>query len=213
MPPKNIKFSILFLIAMEFTTGNATAQSKTNPFYTETKAQYEAFHGHYDYVMFGDSLTQRGHWQDMFPNISIGNRGIGSDDTTGMLERLDSIRATKAKTVPIMAGTNDVSRKYPPDVIAKNILTIGKKLSETGIRIIVQSVILADKERRNKNIEINKINRILETESAPLGFQYIDVNKHLAPDGFLLEKYTVDGIHLTVQGYEIWRNILSPYLK
>ena len=78
--------------------------------YLQTKAQYELFHGQYDVVMFGDSLTERGHWSDMFPSVRIGNRGIGGDDTQGMLERIQSIESTGAKTVFIMAGTNDLSR-------------------------------------------------------------------------------------------------------
>ena len=181
--------------------------------YNETVEQYREFPGRYSYVMFGDSLTARGNWQDMFPGALIGNRGIGSDDTKGMLERVDDIIATHAKHVLIMAGTNDISRHIPPQIVAGNILLISKKLKAHGVEPIIQSTIFANKYRYKKNIEILTINKILEKESQSKGYKFVNLNRELSPGNILLDKYTIDGVHLNVDGYKVWKNMISGIIN
>lgn len=181
--------------------------------YLQTKAQYELFHGQYDVVMFGDSLTERGHWSDMFPGVRIGNRGIGGDDTQGMLERIQSIESTGAKTVFIMAGTNDLSRSVQPNTIARNIITIAKILSAQGIHPIIQSTVLSGRIKLGKNPKTVQINELLKLNAQANGFTYIDINRFLAPNGYLPDNFTIDGTHLTAEGYNAWYRALKRHIE
>jgi len=42
-------------------------------------------------VFLGDSITDEGEWDKLFPNLSTENRGIGGDSTLGLLNRLDQV--------------------------------------------------------------------------------------------------------------------------
>jgi len=207
-----------FALAMFFCTANLTfamdaKEVKRTPFYEQTREQYALFHGRYDVVMFGDSLTERGHWQDLFPDVKIGNRGIGGDDTQGMLDRVSDVEKTGAKRVFIMAGTNDLSRRVPPEAIAKNIISIAKYFSARGINPVIESTILSGKDRIGKNPKINQINKLLRLEAQANGFVYLDINKVIAPSGYLPEDFTIDGTHLTAAGYNSWRWALQPFIN
>ena len=60
-------------------------------------SQYEFFSRKVDVVMIGDSLTAGGRWSDIFPHLSIANRGVSADKGSDILLRIDSIVSTKPK--------------------------------------------------------------------------------------------------------------------
>nr|CAC9119752.1 GDSL-like Lipase/Acylhydrolase [Citrobacter werkmanii] len=156
---------------------DATVQIKRTPLYLQLKLQYETFPGSYDIVMLGDSITERGHWQDMFPDVRIGNRGIGGDDTNGILERIATIKATGAKQVFLMVGTNDISHHTNPHIIVSNIIKIANKLEANKITPIIQSILLAGENRRAKNKIIKYTNTLLEKKIIQHGYFYMNINK------------------------------------
>ncbi|OZP05773.1 hypothetical protein CG692_23770 [Escherichia coli] len=167
-------FAILTLILLSHT---AFAVPKSR-LYQETVSMYEKFTAKYDIAMFGDSLIQRGNWQDMFPEVRIANRGIGGDDTEGMLARIDSVEHTGAHTIFVQVGTNDLNRKKSPEEITNNIKEIAEKISNKKINVIILSVILASKEHVVKNKLIKKINSDLKKENGR--YKYLDLNVALA---------------------------------
>lgn len=210
---KTPKSLILFAgILIAFPSISASAPHR-KPLYTETQKIYAMYPGQYDYVMFGDSITEWGKWQDMFPKISIGNRGIAGDDTAGMLDRIGDVERTGAKYVFIMAGTNDLTRKVQPEIIAENIIKMSRTLQAKGIKVIFQSTIMAGKSKSFKNENITIINNIIHEYAIKSKSTYLDLNKSLAPDGVLNPEYTIDDTHLTASGYNLWQKILSSYFK
>jgi lysophospholipase L1-like esterase len=210
--PINRKLVTAALIAAGFDS-QARADAVRAPTYEVSRRQYEMFAGKYDYVMFGDSLTERGKWQDMFPNLRIGNRGIGGDDTGGMLARIDTVVRTGARTVFIMAGTNDLSAHAPVADIVDNISQMARILREKRIRVVVQSTLLAGEARAWKNKFIAAINEGLAANARTNGYDYLDINADLAPDGVLPERYTIDGVHLNADGYAVWRSTLDRFIR
>lgn len=60
-------------------------------------------------VMLGDSITEQGRWQAMFPCDGIVNQGISGDTTSGALARSERVLATGAEVVFVMLGVNDVT--------------------------------------------------------------------------------------------------------
>lgn len=192
---------------------HADASVKSSSAYLKTKEMYSLHPGKYNYVMFGDSITKSGKWDNLIPGYSIGNRGISGDDTAGMLDRLTDVERTGAKTVFIMAGTNDITRKIKPDDVARNIILMTNKMKEKGITVVIQSTILSGEERKDKNPSIIAINNILKDFSKKTGTAYLDLNTGLSENGLLKSEYTIDGTHLTAEGYKIWSKIITSYLQ
>src|SRR5262245_9927079 len=55
-------------------------------------------------AMVGDSLTEIAPWSGMFPDEDIANYGISGDTVDGVLARVPSILASRAKKVLVMIG-------------------------------------------------------------------------------------------------------------
>lgn len=199
-----------FIVTSFAATANEVVRS---PQYLQSQMQFEMFPGRYKYLMIGDSITERGHWADMFPGIGIGNRGIGGDDTSGMIARIDALKKTGATKVFIMAGTNDLTRHVDPAVIASNIILIAKELALEGITPIVQSTLYSGRLRAWKNPKIDQINAFLMAKCEAEGFIFVNLNKKLAPNGYLPDELTIDGTHLTALGYAAWREELVSFIK
>ncbi|ATX88401.1 hypothetical protein AM345_16480 [Klebsiella aerogenes] len=207
----NIIASLVF-ICFSCNHSNADTSVKNSAAYLNVKKTYSQHPGKYDYIMFGDSITKNGKWNNLIPDYLIGNRGISGDDTSGMLDRINDIERTGAKTVFIMAGTNDVTRKVPPEEIAKNIILMTNHMKQKNINVVIQSTILSGDKRKRKNTSINKINDLLKAFSGKSGTPFLDLNSILSPNGVLKMEYTSDGTHLNTSGYEVWSKILRAYI-
>ena len=63
-----------------------------------------------DVVFLGDSITEAGPWEELFPGIRVRNRGIGGDTTGGVLRRLEQVTSGGPAKVFLLIGTNDLGR-------------------------------------------------------------------------------------------------------
>src|SRR5205823_13774128 len=60
---------------------------------------------------------------------------------------------------------------------------------------------------------VNKINEQIATFADGKTIRYLNINDKLADkDGKLLEGITVDRLHLSVKGYQVWADALKPVL-
>ena len=65
-----------------------------------------------------------------------------------------------------------------------------------------------------KNEIVNYINNKLKEKYTNSDVTYIDVNKELLDDNDLLNiDYTVDGVHITDEGYQKITDVLLPYVN
>ena len=162
--------------------------------------------------MVGDSLVHAGHWEDMFPFLSIKNYGIGSDKTFDILNRIQPILNSSPKYAFLMVGVNDLKR-IPISEVFENYVKIINILLYNSIKVYVQSTISVQGNKypeRLQNIFI--FNKMISEYCIKNGIPYIDLNSHLSTEELGLKKeYTYDGIHLNGKGYEVWRSILSNY--
>ncbi len=71
----------------------------------------------------------------------------------------------------------------------------------------------------NKRLEgktdlIIELNGRLQTLAKEFGMTYIDLFTPLADNNNLLpRKYSIDGLHLSYEGYSVWAGILRQYIK
>lgn len=168
-------------------------------------ALFDGIHGSYDVVFLGDSITSGGRWSELFPLEKVANRGIGGDTSEGILKRVDQVIALNPVRVYLMFGINDIIRGTENSEIFSNYKNIISKLQNSGIKVIVQSTLLT--ERDDFNTKVNALNILLSDYSFKQGIDFIDINSHLAPDGILQNSY--DGIHLNADAYLVWREAIT----
>lgn len=181
-----------------------------SPHYLWRRAMFEVLPGRADVIMLGDSITEHGVWQELFPTVSILNRGIGLDTSDGVLDRLDEITRRQPKIVFLMIGVNDLFLGISPQIVEQNIQSIVSALLRGGIKPIVQSTLFVA-DNPELNAKIQKLDDALRQWCANSGTTYIDLNRVLAPERKLLQRYTWDGTHLNGDAYLQWRDVIAPH--
>ena len=165
-------------------------------------------------AMVGDSLTMYGLWDEFFPDVTVVNRGIGSDITEGVLNRLDTVVSAKPEKVFLMIGTNDVARRIDRNIIVSNMDAILDELSNElpNAQIFVESVLprtskyTEDIEALNKEYKelCAKRDNVTYIDMYPL---YLDDNGN--PNA---ELFASDGYHMSGAGYSLWIDQIQSYV-
>ena len=126
----------------------------------------------------------------------------------------------------ILIGINDLELKVDDDVVVNNIRKIvqGIKKNRRYAKIYVESIYPinnSDDDKiegsiingNRKNSDIIDINNKLVKLTKEEGATYIDLHKELVDDNGLLKiEYTVDGLHLSSEGYEKVTEVLRKYI-
>jgi lysophospholipase L1-like esterase len=168
-------------------------------------------------VFLGNSITDNAEWAELFQDPNIKNRGIGGDDTDGVLERLDEVIASKPAKIFIMIGTNDLaylkSVKHVEDNYVKIIDRLMKGTPDT--KIYIQSILPTNDKIHihRKNTDIMEINQFLKKLAADKGLTYIDLySVFVTPDNEFNSDYTFDGLHPNGKAYLIWKEKIQKYV-
>jgi len=167
----------------------------------------------FDIVFVGDSLTDNIAWQELFPQLKVANRGIQGDSTGGVYQRIQNINDTEANKVFLMIGINDIMRGYSVANTFSNIESIIAKLLIHHQHIYIQSVLYTLDKRKVINVKVKQLNTLIQNYvSKKNNVTYIDLNHHLSLNGELNQTYTLDGIHLTGDGYIKWKSALKEHI-
>ncbi|MGD9886875.1 MAG: GDSL-type esterase/lipase family protein [Bacilli bacterium] len=177
-------------------------------------------------VFLGDSLTEFFKINEFFPNLSVYNRGIASDTTVGVLERLhDNVIVLNPKKVFVQIGTNDLRAGTKLPMIINNIQIILSELQSKlpNAQIYFLSLYPVNSKavifspffvypRTNKKIK--KINESIKTFCEQNNIPYINVFDCLIDEkGDLKKEYTVEGLHISYYGYTIIAKLIEPFLQ
>jgi lysophospholipase L1-like esterase len=169
-------------------------------------------------IFLGNSITDIGEWTEIWQNKNVKNRGISSDNTFGVLARLDEILSSKPSKIFIMIGINDIAKETPDSIIILNYLKILVSIKKYSpkTKIIVQSILPTNndftefKRHQNKTEHIIFINEFLENYCRVNGLVFVDLyNAFLDLDTKLDKRYTNDGLHLNGYGYMKWKEKLN----
>lgn len=160
----------------------------------------------------------------------IYNRGIGGFTTMDMLEYMEEmVFGTEPSRIFINIGTNDIgSPEYQLEALLERyeeiIVRIQERLPEAQINMMAYyPVNETDKipegewgktafvTRTNENLNI--ANAAIENLAAKKGCRFINVNEGLADErGKLKKEYTIEGIHMYANGYQVVLQNLKKYL-
>ncbi|NUN69885.1 MAG: GDSL family lipase [Bacteroidetes bacterium] len=169
-----------------------------------------------DIVFLGNSITYGGNWSELLGRERVVNRGIGGDNTVGMLHRLQYVYRLQPKLCFIMAGINDLYADAPVATIVANYTAIIDTLQAHRIAPVIQSTLYVNpkwKRAAEKNLQVTELNLRLKELAQQRGLVFIDVNAVLSSGGMLSEQYTTDGVHLTHEAYARWRELLLSFLS
>lgn len=164
-----------------------------------------------DVLMVGDSLTEVAPWTAMFPDIKIGNQGIGWGTTRQLKQRLDLVEAEQPKKVFLLVGINDVLQGVPLDETIANYSQSVETIA-TYAKVYVQSTMLTTEPRLNE--EVSKINEQLSAYCQSSGkCTFINLNVALAPNGMLEPEFAYDTLHPNALGYKAWQGAIRSYVE
>ncbi|MEZ8447503.1 SGNH/GDSL hydrolase family protein [Vibrio splendidus] len=181
--------------------------------YIMTSDNHRHFSPNADLVMFGDSITEWAPWADIFRDVSMVNRGLAGDTTTGMLRRIDTTLNVKPKLVCFMAGINDLAQGYDVDHIYQNYIDMLKVWQENDIRILVQSTLYVGSKLQGLNPSVELLNSKISEYCAQQGIAFLDVNSVLSPNQLLSNEYSCDDLHLNAKAYQAWSKVLQPKIE
>lgn len=175
-------------------------------------------------VWIGDSITEQAWWGFLTKERPLVNRGIGGDNTRGMLARLPEILDSSPRKIFFMGGVNDISGNRPVEEIASNIRKMLEMIREKvpSCEVYVQSVVTPNNEVlaypyiKNKQPQTRELNARLKAMCDEGLATWVDLTELLHNEqDELREEYTKDGIHLHPEAYVVWVNHLKKmkYLR
>ncbi|MEH1943141.1 MAG: SGNH/GDSL hydrolase family protein [Nostoc sp.] len=152
------------------------------------------------------------------------NQGISGETSNGLLKRLKIFDRTQPEVIFVMIGINDLIRGTSDEVILDNQRQIINYLRKTHptAQIVVQSILPHAAEEatwkgRDKllavaNNRIHELNEQLQSISTKKGVKYLDLYPLFTnKQGNLRREFTTDGLHLSPEGYMVWRSALQIY--
>lgn len=152
------------------------------------------------------------------------NQGISGETSNGLLKRLKIFDRTRPEVIFVMIGINDLIGGISDRVILDNqrqIINYLRKVHPTA-QIVVQSILPHGAESatwkgRDKllavtNSRISELNQQLQSISTKKGVKYLDLYPLFTnKQGNLRREFTTDGLHLSPEGYIVWRSALQIY--
>lgn len=166
---------------------------------------------------------------DLGLDYVIYNRGVGGFTTTDMLECMEEqVFGTAPSKIFINIGTNDIGKAdYVQEKLIANYREILRRIKERLPRTEVCLMAYypvneldkntenepAERFRTRNNQNIRLANEAVKGLAVEMGYRYIDVNAGLHDErGMLKNEYTVDGIHMYANGYQVVLENMRAYL-
>ncbi len=193
--------------------------------------------GRIDVYFEGDSITRRwgaldypqllANWKQNFFGWNAANFAWGGDGTRNIIWRLENgeLDNVHPKVIVLMAGTNDVggspARGDDDPRIANVTAGIRAILDVCRAKAPEAAIILMGITPRNDRSAnptavmpvIARINENIARLADGRMIRYLNINDRLADqNGRLYDGMTVDGLHLSLKGYQVWADALKPIL-
>ena len=169
-------------------------------------------------VFLGDSITEYYYLPKYYGDLPVVNSGIGGNkayDILGDMEnRVYKYNPTK---VFLLVGTNDLFHRTDREIV-NNIADIARLIHKhrKNAKVYVESIYPINNETKGNDIvidwmvstrdneRIKSINKQIEENSVDYDYTYLDFYNLLADkDGMLKLEYTVDGLHISDEGYKL----------
>ena len=175
-----------------------------------------------DIIFLGNSITDGAEWGELFQNKYVKNRGISGDTTWGVYDRLETILKGNPKKIFLLIGINDIGRGRDDQYVIDGVERIVKRIKEESPRtqLYVQSILPVNPVygkfggHTSQWKRIPGINAQIKKIADREGVTFIDLfTSFVDQEGKMNKDLTNDGLHLLGQGYEVWKQVVLPYIK
>ena len=171
-------------------------------------------------ILFTGSSSIR-FWIDPakdFNNPKILNRGFGGSQIIDLIENFDQvILKYHPKKIVIYSGDNDIEVGKSAEIVFGDFCTlygmIKAKLPNAEVYYIA---IKPSLNRWAKVLEMKKANTMInEFLNYKQNGAYVDIfSPMIGVSGKPEKKWFIeDGLHMTAEGYQLWAEILAPYIS
>jgi lysophospholipase L1-like esterase len=169
-------------------------------------------------VFFGSSSFRRWDLEKSFPGMGLINRGFGGSQMSDAIRYLDrAVLPLEPRTIFVYEGDNDVGSGKTPEIVEADYRTFVEKARAALPEVKIVFVAIKPSIRRweliDKAREANaKVKAITETDDR---LEYIDVDTPLLDSNGQprADLFVEDDLHLNDAGYEIWTELIRPYLN
>ncbi|MDE5789736.1 MAG: hypothetical protein K2H96_00705 [Muribaculaceae bacterium] len=214
---------ILAIVTLFATLSLFTPHSKAYEYWDRKVSQFDSLPVYpEDIVFLGNSITDGGHFNELFNMPNIKNRGISSDVINGVAKRLSQVTKGHPSKIFLLIGINDVSQNVTvPNLLKRYETLVDSIISQTPeTKLYVQSVMPVNhsfkryKTLYGKDKVITEFNKGIKEMAEKKGVTYIDLWPFLADNqGRLKKEYTNDGLHLSGAGYKAWTKGIDKYVR
>jgi hypothetical protein len=114
-------------------------------------------------MMLGDSITEAGPWQALFPKSRIVNRGVSGYTTYDLLREMKATVALRPAKVFLMIGINDLLRRATVEQTFKQYTLIVDELQKNKITVVMQATLECSRPQCGGAIEsVRSLNQKLQ---------------------------------------------------
>lgn len=179
-----------------------------------------------NYVFYGDSITECYEIQKFFPDLPVVNTAHWGYLTPRLLDEVEErVLDYNPTKVFLLMGTNDLGYSDSTDEeIFENIKKIVHiiKKDRKNVRIYIQSIYPVNETINidtnvwhiRENSRIRNINSMLKDLCEKEKLTYIDLYDVLKEeDGSIQDEYTVEGLHITYEGYQKITETIDKYVR
>lgn len=173
-----------------------------------------------DIVFFGNSITYESNFQQVFPDLKIVNMGCNKDIIDDLINRAFMIKSVHPKKIFVMGGINNFNATPLDEFKIKyETLVDSIRIYNPDANIFLQSILPVNPTKGVGKIYVdcvNKIkdaNKIIEKISRNSNCTYIDLFSAYQVNDTLPQKYTRDGLHLYPKYYDIWADVIKPFVE
>jgi lysophospholipase L1-like esterase len=182
-------------------------------------------------IFIGDSITHFWETNELYPidgmqawielnekyDNKISNIGFSGDQTQHVIWRLENGEfpvGINPEYVVIMIGTNN---RHEPESIAAGIGKIVKiiNVNSSSTKIILLSILPRGTGNNDENtVRNNAVNKIIRKYDGYLNIKYLDIGEYYVnSNGTLKEELFTDRLHLTLAGYNLWKEKIVEIIK
>ncbi len=169
-----------------------------------------------DVAFLGDSITYKSSFFQDFPDLTICNLGVCSDTIRAMNSRVGTLWTIMPEKVFLMVGINSLRNDNLEECIEDYRELVDNVISKWDFQLYIMS--LTPKSRIESGDDprpeiIVSFNEAIAEIAQEKGAIYVDLYSHLVgDDGYVQDRYTEDGLHISEAAYEVWADLIRPYM-
>ena len=167
-------------------------------------------------LFIGSSSIRMWDIASSFSDIGTVNRGFGGATTPDVLHYYPRLLPpAPPRAVVVYVGDNDLAAGGTPDKVARDLLTLLKRLRADYPRAPIAFLSLKPSPIRwTLHPKMVQVNSAIAARAKAERFDYLDVGATLlAPDGLPdASLFRADGLHMNARGYQRWTKIVDDWL-